>query len=70
MLEGAEIDVDKPIYAQGVDSLVAIEIRNWFARVVEADVAVFEILGSASLAAVGALAAGRCRFLRGVEREG
>ncbi|KAF2192938.1 hypothetical protein K469DRAFT_693029 [Zopfia rhizophila CBS 207.26] len=35
----------QPIHSLGVDSLVAVELRNWFAKEMAADVATFEILG-------------------------
>ena len=41
----------------GVDSLVALELRNWLAKEARADVAVFEILGGSSLIDVGMTAA-------------
>jgi hypothetical protein len=34
----------------GVDSLVAVELRNWIVRDLEAEVKVFEILGTDSIA--------------------
>ena len=45
----ANIDTGKPVHAYGVDSLIAVELRNWLLRQMQADVAVFEILGNASL---------------------
>jgi acyl carrier protein len=52
-----EIDTTKPLHAYGVDSLLAVELRNWFAKTFKADVAVFEIMGKESVAAVGAAVA-------------
>ncbi|RAH40505.1 type I polyketide synthase [Aspergillus brunneoviolaceus CBS 621.78] len=54
-----EIDVDKAIHQYGVDSLAAVELRNWFSRELQAEIAVFDILGGASIASVVRLAAGR-----------
>ena len=34
----------------GVDSLVAVELRNWIVRDLEVEVKVFEILGTDSIA--------------------
>ena len=48
-----EIDVDRPLHVHGVDSLLAVELRNWFAKVWKADVAVFDITGQASILALG-----------------
>jgi hypothetical protein len=57
-----ELDVNKPMHLYGVDSLVAVELRNWFARELHADVAIFDILGSATTATVGILAAGKSSY--------
>lgn len=43
--------------ATGVDSLVAIELRNWFKHTLGVDVTVLEILGSESLLMLGRRAA-------------
>ncbi|KAL4961999.1 type I polyketide synthase [Aspergillus stella-maris] len=54
-----EFDVKKPLHAYGVDSLVAVEIRNWFAKQVKVDIAVFDLLGGATIEGVGRLVAGK-----------
>jgi hypothetical protein len=43
------INVTTPLIDLGVDSLVAVEIRTWFAQEVGADVAVLKILGGPSI---------------------
>ncbi|KAL8786450.1 MAG: hypothetical protein Q9213_002766 [Squamulea squamosa] len=43
------IDVGKPLHAYGVDSLLAVELRNWFGKVFKVDVAVFDITGQRSV---------------------
>jgi hypothetical protein len=48
-----EIDISRPMHAYGVDSLVAVELRNWFLKTLKADVAIFEILGGATMEALG-----------------
>ena len=62
-IEPGGIDTGKPLHTYGVDSLVAIELRNWFAKAVGADVAVFEILGNGSMAALAGLAAEKSKFV-------
>ncbi|TVY80408.1 Highly reducing polyketide synthase azaB [Lachnellula suecica] len=57
-----DIDVTKPLHAYGVDSLLAVELRNWFAKEIKADLAVFDIMGASSIVSVGALAAGRAQL--------
>ena len=55
------IDMMRPPHSFGVDSLVALELRNWFAKEVGADVSVFEILGNESIRDLGLRAAERSR---------
>ena len=43
------IDVNRPMHVLGVDSLVSVEIRNWFSKVVNAKVNVLEILSNESI---------------------
>ncbi|KAL2004181.1 hypothetical protein VTN02DRAFT_5830 [Thermoascus thermophilus] len=40
----SDIDTDKPFYSFGIDSLKAIEVRNWVFNELQTDVSVFEIL--------------------------
>ncbi|KAF2464560.1 reducing type I polyketide synthase [Lindgomyces ingoldianus] len=57
-----EIDTSKPLYEYGVDSLLAIEVRNWAMKECGAEVAVFEIMDEASFLVVGERVAGKSRF--------
>lgn len=68
----SEIDTGLPLSRYGVDSLVAVELRNWLSGVFKAKVSVFEILQSASLMEFGALVAGKSDFMssKGVTQEG
>lgn len=57
-----KFDVDKPLYTYGVDSLVAVDLRNWIANTFDMDVTVSDILGGlgdTSLAAFGLMMAKR-----------
>jgi hypothetical protein len=47
-----DIDSSKPVHHYGVDSLVAMEFRNWFAKDMSADVPVLEIVGTGSIASL------------------
>lgn len=49
-VEKERIDARNPLHAYGVDSLAAVELRTWLRRHVDADIAVFEILGNSSVA--------------------
>lgn len=59
MQDGASVDRNKPLQAYGVDSLLAIELRNWISREFNADLAVFETQGSSTLGTLSMLVAGR-----------
>jgi acyl carrier protein len=50
-----DVDRDKPLFAYGVDSLVAVELRNWIGKEFAADVPVFDIMGGATITAIGVL---------------
>lgn len=58
------IELKNRVESYGVDSLVAVELRNWLAREMSADLAVFEILGGATLLAVGSTVAAKSSFRR------
>ncbi|KAG9228044.1 hypothetical protein BJ875DRAFT_538404 [Amylocarpus encephaloides] len=47
------IELKNRVESCGVDSLVTVELRNWLARDLNADLAVFEISGGATLLVVG-----------------
>lgn len=58
----SEIDTNKSVNAYGVDSLIAIDLKNWLEREVGAEVTIFELLGKISLQELGALAVGKSRY--------
>ncbi|KAK9413400.1 hypothetical protein SUNI508_02599 [Seiridium unicorne] len=59
-----DIDRSRPLHTFGVDSLLAVEIRNWFGKLFKADVAIFDITGQASLEEIARGAAGHCGLSR------
>lgn len=46
----------------GVDSLIALEVRNWLAKEMRADLAVYEILGDVNLIDTGLTVAKKSDF--------
>ncbi|XXG95634.1 hypothetical protein Hte_001902 [Hypoxylon texense] len=55
-----DVDSAKTLPDYGVDSLMAVELRNWFRADFQAQVAVFDIMGSAAnIADIGVLIANR-----------
>lgn len=57
------MDPAKPIHSFGVDSLVAVEMRNWFAKGVGVDLSVVEILGGEAIRHLAAGVARKSRFV-------
>ena len=63
-----DIETAKPLHAYGVDSLLAVELRNWFAKEMGANVAIFDIMGAASFEAVGLVVVGKSSFRKEEKR--
>lgn len=59
----AEIDTSLALAHLGVDSLVAVELRNWLSGVVQAKVTIFEILQGATVKEFAGLVAGRSALI-------
>lgn len=58
----ADIDTSKPLHFYGVDSLVAVELKSWFAKEMNADIAIFDIMGGGSIAAVSGVVASKSLY--------
>ncbi|KAI0112236.1 polyketide synthase PksD [Nemania sp. FL0031] len=54
-IDPEDIDTGKPLHAFGVDSLVAVELRNWIAKEFLAEVPVSELVGRKTVEDVGEL---------------
>ena len=59
-----DVDMTKLPGAHGVDSLVAVELRNMIRHEVAAEVSSFDIMRSASLAALAGLAASKSKYVK------
>jgi acyl carrier protein len=59
----SDIDPELPLARYGVDSLGAVELRNWISSTVKAKVSVFEVLQSASLTEFAAMVASKSEFM-------
>lgn len=64
-----DIDVGKPIHAYGVDSLVAMEFRNYVGSDCGCEIAVLDIMGNKSIEVLSRDIAKGSRFVRAVEGE-
>ncbi|KAH7412216.1 polyketide synthase module [Phaeosphaeria sp. MPI-PUGE-AT-0046c] len=63
----AEIDLSKPPAHYGVDSLIAVELRNMLVLQAAADISIFDILQIGSLAALASTVAEKSRHLEAAE---
>ncbi|KAI1462907.1 ketoacyl-synt-domain-containing protein [Daldinia caldariorum] len=54
-MDSADVDESRPPSAYGVDSLVAVGVRNWVSRECEADVSIFEVLSETSISDLSAI---------------
>lgn len=59
-----DIDIGKPIHVYGVDSLVAMEIRNYLASECGSEISVLEIMGNKSMEALSGDIAKGSKFVR------
>lgn len=63
-MESADVDLEKPMHAFGVDSLVAVEVKNMIFRRLEADISVFDILSTMPLAKLAVKIVSKSKFVR------
>ncbi|KAM0426273.1 hypothetical protein ACHAPT_008313 [Fusarium lateritium] len=54
-----DVELSKPLSSYGVDSLMAVELRNWIRRDFAAPVAVFDIMGGVPISTIGDLVIAR-----------
>ncbi|KAI6351052.1 hypothetical protein MCOR25_010185 [Pyricularia grisea] len=62
-----DIDIGKPIHVYGVDSLVAMEIRNYLASECGSAISVLEIMGNKSMEVLSGEIAKGSKFVRSAE---
>lgn len=55
----SEINTNKPLLSYGVDSLVAVELRNWIMKEFGREIAVFDIMGGSSIMQISAYVSGQ-----------
>ena len=61
----AEIDPQRSLAVQGVDSLLAVEIRQWISRAWKAEVSALDITSTPSLEELAVMVVGRTEMLKG-----
>lgn len=63
MIPEDEFDRSQPLARYGVDSLVAVELRNWLVSHVQAEMSIFDVLQSTSLAGLASKAAAKSKLV-------
>ena len=66
-IDEEKLDIHQPMHTYGVDSLTAVDLRNWFTKKLGVDVAVFEILGDVTFTEIGQLVAKKYKEKKGKE---
>lgn len=61
-LSNEDIDPSRPVHSYGVDSLVAIDLKNWLEREIGANITVFELLGNMPLNDLSTMAVAKSRY--------
>lgn len=62
-IPSAEIDTASPMSRYGVDSLVAVEVRNWLAVAARADASIFDVMQSPSLVVLASKVAEKSKYV-------
>ena len=66
IIPAEEVSTDKSITALGLDSLVAVEVRSWIAKEMDAKMSTMELMTSPSIRALADVIAGRSSLLEGL----
>jgi zearalenone synthase (highly reducing iterative type I polyketide synthase) len=61
----SEVDPGRPLYRYGVDSLVALEVRNWITREMKANMALLEILAAVPIESFASKIAEKSKLVTG-----
>lgn len=68
-LAASDISTEKPIHAYGVDSLVAVELRNWLAAHLKCELTIFDLTGSSSISEVSRKIANRSKLVSATAKD-
>jgi acyl carrier protein len=61
----AKVSLDEPLHSLGADSLTAVYLRNWVTKEFGVSIAIFDLLGDMSIAALGSFIAKEWRTSQG-----
>ncbi|KAK5942650.1 Type I Iterative PKS [Knufia obscura] len=64
------VDVDKPLHSFGIDSLKAVEVRNWLFREAKADLSIFDILSPTPLKKFAVMVVSKSKYVSEQVAEG
>ena len=59
----SDVDVKRPLYTHGVDSLVAVEIRTWLFQYLKANVSTFDLTATMPMTSLARKIVGKCELL-------
>ena len=62
-IEEDTIEVSAPLSQFGVDSLVAVELRNWLSSTMQAETSIFDVTQSSSIAGLAAKVAKKSKYI-------
>lgn len=65
-MPASEVNPSRPLYRYGVDSLVALEVRNWISRELKANMALLEILAAVPIESLAGKIAEKSKLVTGV----
>jgi NAD(P)-dependent dehydrogenase (short-subunit alcohol dehydrogenase family) len=65
-MPASEVDPSRPLYRYGVDSLVALEVRNWITRDMKANMALLEILAAIPIESFAGKIAEKSKLVTGI----
>ena len=69
MLQEDDIDASQPLKAQGLDSLVMVELRNWISKELEVGINLVEIMDASSVGGLAKMIGRRSRLVDWKELE-
>ncbi|RAH87287.1 hypothetical protein BO86DRAFT_394090 [Aspergillus japonicus CBS 114.51] len=61
-LSAADIDPGDPVHTYSIDSLVMVDLKDWFNREIGASITVFDLMGNTPLRRLGEMAAEKSRY--------
>ena len=65
-----EVSVEKPVVVLGLDSLVAVEVRSWIAKEMDAKMSTMELMTASSIRALADVIVGRSTLLERLRSKG